>query len=160
MIQAITETNLTVYLQTEDNRIDITVSSGKIRHLWKFTNKMKNQVFYNYAAAQTIFNRYTVFGFNYHSTRNVFEGRINFLPSGYFDYEVYEVVWAGTVTVSDGNAPKTENEILFPPAEDKGIVKGLVTKGIMYVADKDGTEQVQYTQHTEASATNYIYYGQ
>jgi hypothetical protein len=36
----------------------------------------------------------------------------------------------------------------------------LVTKGKMYVAEKDGTEQVQYTQRQEPTGTNYIYYGQ
>jgi len=30
----------------------------------------------------------------------------------------------------------------------------------MYVDDKSGTEEVQYTQHTETSGNNYIYYGQ
>ena len=40
MIQAVTETDLTTYLQTEDNRIDTSVSSDKIRYLVKFTNDM------------------------------------------------------------------------------------------------------------------------
>jgi hypothetical protein len=35
MIQAITGTNLTVYLQTEDNRIDTSVAKSQIRHLFK-----------------------------------------------------------------------------------------------------------------------------
>ena len=30
----------------------------------------------------------------------------------------------------------------------------------MYVADKAGTAQVQYTERQEPSGTNYIYYGQ
>ena len=45
-------------------------------------------------------------------------------------------------------------------SNDKGVVQGLVTKGKMYLAEKDGTEQVQYTQYPETSGTNYIYYGQ
>ena len=36
MIQAITETDLTAYVQTEDNRIDTSVGSDKIRYLVKF----------------------------------------------------------------------------------------------------------------------------
>ena len=48
----------------------------------------------------------------------------------------------------------------MPVAPTHGVVQGLVTKGKMYVADKDGTEQVKYTQHPEPSGTNYIYYGQ
>ena len=38
MIQAITETNLEINVQTEDNRIDTSVASTQIRHLYKFTN--------------------------------------------------------------------------------------------------------------------------
>jgi hypothetical protein len=39
-------------------------------------------------------------------------------------------------------------------------VQGLVTKGKMYLAEKDGTEQVQYVQRESATETNYIYYRQ
>jgi hypothetical protein len=38
--------------------------------------------------------------------------------------------------------------------------KGIVTKGILNLTEKAGTEQVQYTQHPEPSGTNTIYYGQ
>jgi len=30
----------------------------------------------------------------------------------------------------------------------------------MYLAEKDGTQQVQYTQREAPTETNYIYYGQ
>ena len=46
MIQAITETDLTFYIQTEDNRIDTSVSSSMIRHLIKFTNDLSGAVQY------------------------------------------------------------------------------------------------------------------
>ena len=159
MIQAITETNLTAYVQTLDNKIT-TLADTQIRYLWKFTNKMSKEVFYHYAATEELKDRFSKFDFSYNATRNVYSGRINFLPSGHYTYEVYEVAWDGTVTVSENYAPKNENDVLFPPASDKGVVQGLVTKGIMYVADKSGTAQVQYTQHPEPSGTNYIYYGQ
>jgi hypothetical protein len=48
MIQAITGTNLTVYLQTEDNRIDTSVAKTQIRHLFKFTNDMDKSIVYAY----------------------------------------------------------------------------------------------------------------
>ena len=82
------------------------------------------------------------------------------LPAGYCKYEAYEVSWAGEVTIGSGNAPATETDVLSPAASNKGVVQGLVTKGKMYVAEKDGTEQVQYTQRQEPAGTNYIYYGQ
>ena len=160
MIQAITETNLIFSLQTEDNRIDTSVDSSKIRHLVKFTNDMDKSVQYAYPTTYDIYNRYTKFDFTYNTTKNVYTGAVNFLPAGYWKYEVFEVSCIGTVTISRDNAPITENDVLTPAADDKGVVKGLVTKGKMYVSEKDGTEQVQYTQHPEPAGTNYIYYGQ
>jgi hypothetical protein len=56
-------------------------------------------------------------------------------------------------------APATETDVL-PIANTNGIVKGIVTKGILNLTEKAGTEQVQYTQHPEPSGTNTIYYGQ
>ena len=160
MIQAITETNLTTFLQTEDNRINTSVASSQIRHLVKFTNDMDKSVQYAYGTTETIFPRYTEFTFTYNATPDVYNGEIKFLPAGYWKYEVYEVSWVGAVSVSSGNAPATENDVLSPPADTKGIVQGLVTKGKMYVAEKDGTQQVQYNEYEPSSGTNYIYYGQ
>ena len=163
MIQAITETNLTAYLQTEDNRINTAVVSSQIRHLLKFTNDMKGGsdlgTQYAYAETETIYNRYTKLEFDYNATPDRYSGRIKFLPSGYWKYEVYEVSWIGVVTITDETAPRTETEVL-PVDPLNGVVQGLVTKGKMYVSDKSGTEQVQYTQREEPAANNYIYYGQ
>ena len=159
MIQAITETNLTTYLQTEDNRIDTSVDSSKIRYLVKFTNDMNKSIQYAYSTVHLVYNRYTKFVFDYNATPDVYTGRIKFLPSGYWKYEVYEVSWTGAVAISAGNAPVTEDDVL-PVNPTHGVVQGLVTKGKMYVADKTGTAQVQYTQRQEPIGTNYIYYGQ
>ena len=159
MIQAITETNLTTYLQTEDNRIDTSVASDKIRHLVKFTNDMDKSIQYAYSTVHLIYNRYTKFVFDYNATPDVYTGKVNFLPAGFWKYEVYEVSWTGAVAISSGNAPVTEDDVL-PVGPTHGLVQGLVTKGKMYVAEKSGTEQVQYTQRQEPSGTNYIYYGQ
>jgi len=160
MIQAITETSFTFHIQTEDNRIDTSVASTQIRHLFKFTNDLDKSVQYAYPVGQNIYDRYTAGVFGYFATPNVYNGTVNLLPAGYWKYEVYEVSWIGTVTVSSGNAPATEDDVLSPTADDKGVVQGLVTKGKMYVSEKDGTEQVQYTQRQEPRGTNYIYYGQ
>jgi len=159
MIQAITETNLTTYLQTKDNRIDTSVGSDKIRHLVKFSNDMDKSIQYAYSTVHLIYNRYTKFVFDYNATPDVYTGRVNFKPAGYYKYEVYEVSWTGAVAISSGNAPVTEDDVL-PVGPTHGVVQGLVTKGKMYVADKSGTAQVQYTQRQEPESTNYIYYGQ
>ena len=160
MIQAITATGFSAYINTEANRIDTSVASTQIRHLMKFTNDLDGAEFYAYAATETITNRYTLLTFTYNATPNRYTGATKLLPSGYYKYEAYEVSWVGTVTVSSGNAPSTEDDVLTPPANDKGIVQGLVAIWKLNLSEKSGTEQVQYTQHTEPSSTNYIWYGQ
>ena len=160
MIQAITETSFDIYVQTEDNRIDTSVASTQIRHLIKFTNDLDKSVHYAYGFTETIKDRFTSISINYNVAPDMYVGQTKLFPAGYWKYEVYEVSWVGTVTVSHGYAPADEDDVLSPVANDKGVVQGLVTKGKMYLAEKDGTEQVQYTQRQEPSGTNYIYYGQ
>ena len=160
MIQAITETNIKIYVQTEDNRIDTSVASTQIRHLVKFTNDLDKSVYYAYGNTEIIKERYTNINISYGTTPNIYTGVVKLFPAGYYKYEIYEVSWIGTVTVSDGFAPATEDDVLSPAASTKGIVQGLVTKGKMYLAEKDGTQQVQYKQHETEEQTNYIYYGQ
>jgi hypothetical protein len=160
MIQAITETDLKIYVQTEDNRIDTSVASTQIRHLVKFTNDLDKSVYYAYGNTEIIKDRYTNINISYGTTPNIYTGVVKLFPAGYYKYEIYEVSWIGTVTVSSGNAPATEDDVLTPAASTKGIVQGLVTKGKMYLAEKDGTQQVQYTQREAPTETNYIYYGQ
>ena len=160
MIQATTESNFSVFVQTEDNRINTAVASTQIRHLLKFTNDLDKSVYYAYGSLETIFDRYSQINFLYNATPNVYEGKIKLLPAGYYKYEVYEVSWVGTVSVSSGNAPANENDVLLPAASTKGVVQGLVTKGKLNLSEKDGTQQVQYTQRQAPTETNYIYYGQ
>ena len=160
MIQAITETEIKIYVQTEDNRIDTSVASTQIRHLVKFTNDLDKSVYYAYGNTEIIKERYTNINISYGTTPNIYTGVVKLFPAGYYKYEIYEVSWARIVTVSSGNAPATEDDVLTPAADSKGVVQGLVTKGKMYLAEKDGTQQVQYKQHETEEQTNYIYYGQ
>jgi hypothetical protein len=160
MIQAIRETAFNVYINTEANRIDTSVASTQIRHLLKFTNDLDGAVFYAYGTPETISDRYTTLTFPYALVPNLYVGEIKLIPAGYYKYEAYEVSWTGTVDVSSGNAPADEDDVLKPPASDKGIVQGLVAIGKLYLSELSGSEQVQYTQNAEPSGTNYIYYGQ
>ena len=162
MIQAYTETDFKAYLSTEDNRIDTSVAKTQIRFLVKLINDMDGSIDYVYPVV-TINNRFTEMTFTYRPVLeglDLFEGEVHLLPAGYWKYEVYEVSWIGTVTLSVETAPSTETDVITPIGDDIGVVQGLVTKGKLYLAEKDGTEQVQYTQHPEPSGTNYIYYGQ
>ena len=160
MIQAITETGFNIYVQTEDNRINTSVASTQIRHLVKFTNDLDKSVYYAYGNTELIKDRYTKINLAYGASPNIYTGVVKLFPAGYYKYEIYEVSWIGTVTVSLGNAPATEDDVLSPAADTKGIVQGLVTKGKMNLSEKDGTQQVQYTQREAPTETNYIYYGQ
>jgi len=161
MIQAITETGFNIFVQTEDNRINTAVASTQIRHLVKFTNDLDKSVYYAYGAAETIKDRFTKITINYDATApDMYSGETKLFPAGYYKYEIYEVSWIGTVTVSSGYAPATENDVLSPVADTKGVVQGLVTKGKMNLSEKDGTQQVQYKQREAPTETNYIYYGQ
>ena len=180
MIQGKTKTQLLSttdgYVVTEDNRIynyytapasvsliGKPVPTSQIRHLFKFTNQMDKSVQYAYNSTTGITDRYTGFLFGYEATldaNSVYVGETSFKMAGSYTYEVYEVAWNGTVSVTAGKAPITETQVL-EPADDVGVVMGLCTKGTMYLTDVEGTQQVQYTQHPEPSGqTNYIYYGQ
>jgi len=150
MIQAITETNLKTYLQTKDNRIHASATDSNIRHLFKFTNDMDSSVEYSYPYTQTIYDRYTLSSFLYNANPDMYTGKINLLPSGYWKYEVYEIYWATPPSewvLTDRIAPATEEFVFNPSAATLGIVQGLVTKGKMYVDEKDGTEEVTYSQN-------------
>ena len=160
MIQAITETSFRIFVQTEDNRINTSVASTQIRHLVKFTNDLDKSVYYAYGSSEVIKDRYTNILIIYNANPDMYLGQTKLLPAGYYKYEIYEVSWVGTVTVSLGNAPATEDDVLTPSADTKGVVQGLVTKGKMNLSEKDGTQQVQYTQREAPTETNYIYYGQ
>ena len=160
MIQATTETSFRIFVQTEDNRINTSVASTQIRHLVKFTNDLDKSVYYAYGSSEVITDRYTNILIIYNANPDMYLGQTKLFPSGYWKYEIYEVSWVGTVTVSLGNAPATEDDFLTPSADTKGVVQGLVTKGKMYLAEKDGTQQVQYTQREAPIENNYIYYGQ
>jgi len=160
MIQATTESNFIIFVQTEDNRVNTLVASTQIRHLVKFTNDLDKSVQYAYGATETIKDRITTIRINYAAVPDIYTGKTKLFPAGYWKYEIYEVSWNGTVTISSGNAPATEDDVLSPAADNKGVVNGLVTKGKMYLAEKDGTQQVQYTQREAPTETNYIYYGQ
>ena len=158
MIQAIRETNFTAYIETEAKRIDTSVPSSKIRHLVKFINDLNGKEFYVYAALETINDRYTKLEFEYSASPDVYT-TVNLIPAGFYKYELYEVSWSGAAAVSSGNAPVTETDVL-PVGPTHGVVQGLVAIGILYLAEKSGSEEDQYTEYEPPASTNYIYYGQ
>ena len=158
MIQATRETNFNAFIETKANKIG-TQTSAKTRHLVKFINDLDEAVFYAYPLLENIYNRYTLMPFVYNSTPDVFTGKLNLIPAGYFKYEVYEVSWIGSVVLSADTAPATETDRL-PVSDENGVVEGLVAIGKLYLAEKSGSEEVQYTEYEAPTTTNTIYYGQ
>ena len=159
MIQATRETNFDAFIETKANRIAAT-GSAQIRHLVKFINDLNGDVFYAYPLLENIHNRYTSMPFVYNVSPDMYEGQLNLIPAGYFKYEVYEVSWIGSdVVLADATAPATETDVL-PVNPDNGVVEGLVAIGILYLAEKSGSEEVQYTEYEAPASTNTIYYGQ
>jgi hypothetical protein len=159
MIQGFTQSNIQAYLNTEDNRIDTTAATSKIRFLIKLINDMNGDVEYCYPSmGKGILPRYTEMLFTYNVAPDRYAGTINLLPAGHWKYEVYEIVWIEPPVVAFGKAPATETDIL-PVSNTNGIVKGLVTKGILNLTESKGTQQVQYTQHESPDSLNYVWYG-
>ena len=159
MIQGFTETAIAAYISTEDNRIDKSVASTQIRFLVKFINDLDGSIAYSYPILNYgIKPRYTRMAFIYNIIPNLYNGKIKLFPSGHWKYEVYEVSWIGNVAVASGTAPATETDVLSV-ADTNGVVQGIVTKGILNLTERTGTEQVQYIQHETTEGTNYIYTG-
>ena len=157
MIHATTGSNASFIVTTEEKRIDTGVPSSQIRYLFKLTNDMSENVVYAYGQGQSVNNRYTkveiLSGVN-----SIYTGTVNFSPSGYWTYEIFEVSWQdSTVTLDDDHAPKTETQVLTPAANTKGVVQGSIEKGKLNVAEASGSEEVQYTEHSAPTGTNYIY---
>lgn len=157
MIHATTGSNATFIVTTEEKRIDTGVPSSQIRYLFKLTNDMSENVVYAYGQGQGVNDRYTKVEI-ISDTNDVYLGKVKFSPSGYWTYEIFEVSWQdSTVTLAEDYAPVNENDILTPAANTKGVVQGSIEKGKLNVAEASGSEEVQYTEHSAPTGTNYIY---
>ena len=172
MIQWETNSNddYLAYLSTEDNRINQDATKTQLAYLFKFINDMDGSVQYSYSQTTEIEDRYTEMMFHHHaaSGRDMYAGDVHFGGNvGHWKYEVYEVAWSGDgeVRLEEGFAPATELDVLMPTHTNKGIVQGLVTKGILNVYDKSvnppfpGTAEVQYVQNAKSVQTLTIAYG-
>jgi hypothetical protein len=152
----------TFYVTTEEKRINTSVATSKIRLLFKFTNDMSKVVKYAYGQSLDhndnirTYQRYTKATVSHNTTENVYTGAVNFKPFGYWKYEIYEVSWIGTVSLTAETAPSNENN-LGSVSDNIGVVQGKVEEGKLYVTETAGSEQIKYTQHPEPSGTNYIW---
>ena len=160
MITGVYGSTIPSYLTLEEKRIHTAVDASKVRYLFKFTNDSTKKVKYAYGFKSTHNDRYVFNHFVHNTTEDVFLSRIDFKPFGFWYYEVYEVTWRGTVTLTGGSletatAPANETQVLNT-ADSKGVVQGKVEEGKLYIQETVGSEQIQYTQHT-TTETNYLY---
>ena len=152
----------TFYVTTEEKRINTSVATSKIRLLFKFTNDMSKVVKYAYGQSLDhndnirTYQRYTKATVSHNTTENVYTGAVNFKPFGFWKYEIYEVSWIGTVSLTAETAPSNENNI-DAVHDNIGVVTGKVEEGKLYVTETAGSEQIKYTQHPEPTGTNYIW---
>ena len=150
MIQTEALQSFEAFIQTRDNKIEN--ESGYVcMHLFKFTCDYDGAVYYGYPLKEEGHPRYSSFSFQYVGGNwDVYTGTLA-LYAGYWKYEVYEVCWYdAAVSLTVGSAPVTEDDILLPASGTKGVVKGLVTKGKMYVKEAQGLEEVQYIQQAHS----------
>ena len=155
MIHGTYGSSVTSYLSLLESKINTSVVDEKLAWLFKFTNDMTKTVKYCYGKSFTINDRYVKNQFLHNTTENIFSYHINFKPYGYWSYEAYEVSWIGTLALSDDTAPNSETEVLSVD-NGNGVVQGKVHEGKLYISETSGSEQIQYTEHTE-STTNYLY---
>ena len=158
MITGVYGSSIPSYLTLEEKRIHTAVDASKVRYLFKFTNDSTKKVKYAYGLKSTHNDRYVFNHFVHNTTEDLFASEIDFKPFGFWYYEVYEVTWLGTVTLTGGEAataPNTERQVL-PVDNNHGVVQGKVEEGKLYIQETVGSEQIKYTQHT-TTETNYLY---
>ena len=155
MITGVYGSTISSYLTLEEKRIHTAVAASNIKYLFKFTNDMTGTVKYCYGRKITTNDRYVKNDFFHRISENLYNSDINFKPYGFWYYEVYEVSWIGTVSLTTDTAPSTETQVLSVD-DNNGVVKGKVEEGKLYVQETAGSEQVKYTEHT-TTETNYLY---
>tara|TARA_R110000751_G_scaffold3202_2_gene16163 strand:- start:1308 stop:1838 length:531 start_codon:yes stop_codon:yes gene_type:complete len=158
-------------ISPEANRINTSVAITQIWYLFKFTNDMTGDVVYVYPENEVSYiqnDRYFTAYFLGSNVANDFatlgvDGIINFIPNGYWKYEVYEVSWqtGWAVTIDIDHAPMNENNEFAKAraSSDYGVVQGLVGFGKAFVSEAAGQEEVQYNEYNQPDSQNYVYQG-
>jgi hypothetical protein len=155
MINGIYGQTISTFLSLEEAKINTVVESANIRYLAKFTNDLTKDIKYCYPVLSNKTDRSITLDIVHNTSENIYTGRLNFKPFGFWTYEIYEISWIGSATLTDSTAPRTETHVLDVD-NDNGVVQGVVHRGKMKIQETVGSEQVQYTQ-TTVSETNYLY---
>jgi hypothetical protein len=99
MLQATYKTSpYTFYLSTEDNRIDTSkTDTDNLVYSFKLTNDMSGEIQYAFGQNQAVYDRYTKLQLTHNLTPLTYAGRVNLVPNGYWNYELYE--YSGDITL-------------------------------------------------------------
>jgi hypothetical protein len=147
----------TFYSTTEESRINTSVAASNIRFLLKLTNDFSKQVKYAYGQNQIINNRYSSFEIFHNTTEEIVTGNVNLTPAGYWTYEVYEISFIGTPTLTDSTVPLNETAVFSPVNDDKGVNNGRIEIGKLLSSDTELGKEVIYNEYIVAEEDSYIY---
>ena len=146
----------TFYSTTEESRINTAVSSNNIKFLVKFTNDFSKNVKFAYAQNENINNRYTSFELYHNTTENILEGKVNLQPAGYWTYEIFEISFINTPTLTETTAPLSDI-IVLTPSDDNGINNGRIEIGKLLSSETDLGKEVTYNEYSSDDGDSYIY---
>lgn len=147
----------TFYSTTEESRINTTVAASNIRFLLKLTNDFSKQVKYAYGQNQIINNRYSSFEIFHNTTEEIVTGNVNLTPAGYWTYEVYEISFIGTPTLTDSTVPLNETAVFSPINDDKGVNNGRIEIGKLLSSNTELGKEVIYSEYSTPDDDSYIY---
>ena len=175
MIHATYNTDPTYFYVTPEERSVVSgLDRTKTWLLFKFQNDMDKRTVYGYPKAIVDYPSNANLGYRYtrcefdqvttQASEDVYTGKVNFKPYGYWSYHIYEVHWAGGLGTSNANlvatkAPIDEDDTYHPSTagSDLGVVQGTaMEEGKLYVSEKDPA-QITYTQKSDTAGTNYIW---
>ena len=146
----------TFYSTTEESRINKSVSADNIRFLVKLTNDFSGTVKFVYAQNIIINNRYTSFEIFYNTNEDILTGNVNLNPEGYWTYEIYEISWIGSPSLTNSTAPLSEITILSID-DTHGVNNGLIENGKLLSSDAENGQEVQYSEYVSGDVDTYVY---
>ena len=146
----------TFYSTTEESRINKSVPAANIKFLVKFTNEFSKNFVYAYAQNQNINNRFTSFDINHGTSEDILTGTVNLSPAGYWSYEIFEISFVGTPSLTDSTVPLDENTTLAP-SDDHGINNGLIEIGKVLSSETALGKEITYLENESPADDSYIY---
>jgi hypothetical protein len=108
-------------------------------YLWKFTNDMSGEIQWSYGVKSIWKDRFFSFNFYNDGTKNVYTGKLQLIPKGYYKYEVYECLNNNGCSASYGSCDgfsATQGDCPNPLLVDD--CKWEVKQGVTVIQDGTG----------------------